>query len=145
MADEPTAGQRENMALTQRALQLYVGRDIEGLLELYDPDVIVTAPDFMNAGPFRGHDGVMEWISRWNEAWDTFDFDVKAIEPVGERHVVVSILVRGRGAGSGVEVEQMSYWVAEARNRLGTYLEAMVSEERAFELARRREADAGKR
>jgi ketosteroid isomerase-like protein len=142
MAAEPTAAQREHMALAQRALQLYVGRDIEGLLALYHPEVVVTAPDFMNAGPFHGHDGYMEWISRWNEAWDTFDFDVKAIDPVGEHHVVMSILVTGRGAGSGVEVEQMSYWVAEVRDMLGTYLEVVLSEERAFELARLREAAA---
>ena len=118
MAGEATAGQRENMSLAQRALQLYVGRDIEGLLALYHSDVVVTAPDFMNAGPFHGHEGYMEWISRWNEAWDDFDFDLRAIEPVGERHVVLSILVSGRGAGSGVEVEQMSYWVAEIRDKL---------------------------
>jgi ketosteroid isomerase-like protein len=145
MADEPTPFQRENMSLAQRALQLYVGRDIEGLLALYHPDVVVTAPDFMNAGPFHGHEGYMEWISRWNEAWDDFDFDLRAIEPVGERHVVLSILVSGRGAGSGVEVEQMSYWVAEIRDKLGTYLEVLLTEDWAFELARRREADSGKR
>ena len=141
MPEEPTAAQRENVALVQRALQLYVGRDIEGLLELYDPEVVVTATDFMNAGPFRGHEGYMEWISRWNEAWETFDFDIKAIEPVGEHHVVLSILISGRGAGSGVAVEQMSYWVAEVRNRLGTYLEVLLSEERALDLARRRESE----
>jgi ketosteroid isomerase-like protein len=143
MAGEPTASQREHMALAQRALQLYVGRDIEGLLALYHSEVVVTAPDFMNAGPFHGHAGYMEWISRWNEAWETFDFDVKTIDPVGEHHVVMSILVTGRGAGSGVEVEQMSYWVVEIRNMLGTYLEVILSEERAFELARRREAESG--
>ena len=108
MADEPTARQRENMSLAQRALQLYVGRDIEGLLALYHSDVVVTAPDFMNAGPFHGHEGYMEWISRWNEAWDDFDFDLRAIEPVGERHVVLSIpgqrAGRGQRGGGGADV-----------------------------------------
>jgi len=128
------------MALAQRALQLYIGRDIEGLLALYHPDVVVTAPDFMNAGPFHGHEGYMEWVSRWNAVWETYDFDVKAIDAVGEHHVVLSVLVSGRGAGSGVEVKQMSYWVAEIRNKLGTYLEVILFEEKAFELAHRREA-----
>lgn len=141
MAD-PTARQRENMDLAQRALQLYVGRDIEGLLALYHPEVVVAAPDFMDAGPLRGHGGFMEWISRWNEAWETFDFDVRAIDPVGENHVVLSILVSGRGAAGGAEVEQMSYWVAEIRNKLGTYLEVVLTEEDAFDLARRREAES---
>jgi ketosteroid isomerase-like protein len=140
VADEPTAAQRERISRVQRAFQLYIGRDIEGLLALYHPDVIVTAPDFMNAGPFHGHDGYMEWLSRWNEAWETFDFDIQAIDAVGDRHVVASVLVSGRGAGSGVEVEQMSYWVADIRNLLGVYLEVLVSRDAAFDLARRREA-----
>jgi ketosteroid isomerase-like protein len=139
---EPTARQRENMALAQRGLQLYVGRDIEGLLALWHADMVVTAPEFMNAGPFRGHDGYMEWISRWNEAWESFDFDVRRIDPVGDNHVVMSILVTGRGAGSGVEVEQMSFWVVEIRDKLGRYLEVLLSEDEAFDLARRREAES---
>lgn len=139
---EPSARQRENMALAQRGLQLYVGRDIEGLLALWHPDMVVTAPEFMNAGPFHGHDGYMEWISRWNEAWESFDFDVKRIDPVGEDHVVMSILVTGRGAGSGVEVEQMSYWVVEIRDKLGRYLEVLLDEGEAFDLARRRESES---
>jgi ketosteroid isomerase-like protein len=129
----------ERVELTRRAFQLYVGGDIEGLLELYSPDVEVTAPDFMNAGPFHGHGGYMEWLRRWNEAWDTFDFDVHAIEPVGERQVVASVLVSGRGAGSGAEVRQMSYWVGEVREGLATYVEVKADREAAFELARRRE------
>jgi ketosteroid isomerase-like protein len=131
----------DRVALTRRAFQLYVGGDIEGLLALYSPDVEVTAPDFMNAGPFRGHEGYMEWLRRWNEAWDRFDFDVRAIEPVGERHVVASVIVSGRGAGSGVEVEQMSYWVGDIPGDRIAYLEVLVDEERAFDLARRREAE----
>jgi ketosteroid isomerase-like protein len=132
----------DRVALTRRAFQLYVGGDIEGLLELYSPDVVVTAPDFMNAGPFRGHDGYMKWLRRWNEAWETFDFDVRAVEPVGERHVVASVLVTGRGRGSGVQVEQMSYWVGEVRGGRCAYLEVLADEDRGFELARRREAES---
>jgi ketosteroid isomerase-like protein len=132
----------ERVEITRRAFQLYVGGDIEGLLALYSPEVEVTAPDFMNAGPFRGHDGYMEWLRRWNEAWDRFDFDVRSVDEVGERHVVASVLVTGRGRGSGVEVRQMSYWVGEVRDGLGTYLEVLTDEARAWDLARRRESSS---
>lgn len=139
MPDELTATQRRNVALARRGFQLYVGGDIEGLLELYDPEVVVTAPQFMNAGPFHGHDGFMEWLRIWNEAWDTFDFDVRSVDPVGERHVVARVLVSGRGAGSGIRVEQMAYWLVEVRNGLATYVEVLVDPDEAFEQARRRE------
>jgi ketosteroid isomerase-like protein len=130
----------ERVDLTRRAFQLYVGGDIEGLLELYSPDVVVTAPDFMNAGPFRGHEGYMKWLRRWNEAWDEFDFDVREVEPVGDRHVVAAVLVSGRGAGSGVEVRQMSYWVGEVRQGRIAYLEVKTDPDRAYAVARDRES-----
>ena len=142
MPDELTPTQRRNVALARRGFQLYVGGDIEGLLELYDPEVVVTAPQFMNAGPFHGHDGFMEWLRTWNEAWDTFDLDVRSVDPVGERHVVASVLVSGRGAGSGIRVEQMAYWLLEVRNGLAKYVEVLVDADEALEQARRREGSS---
>ena len=136
---ERTPSERERVKLFRRGFQLYVGGDIEGMLELYDDEVQVTAPEWMNAGPFHGHAGYMNWLRRWNEAWDTFDFDIRSIEPVGERHVVAEVFITGRGAGSGVEVANTSGWVAEIRNGLGTYIEVTLSVQTALEIARRRE------
>jgi ketosteroid isomerase-like protein len=139
VSDELTAAEHERVELVRRGFQLYVGGDIEGLLELYDREVEVTAPEWMNAGPFHGHEGYMRWLRRWNEAWESFDFDVRSIEPVGERHVVAEVLISGRGAGSGVEVSTTSGWVAEVRNGRATYLEVTMSVDGARDVARRRE------
>jgi ketosteroid isomerase-like protein len=136
---ELTPSEAERVRLVRRGFQLYVGGDIEGMLELYDDGVEVTAGEWMNAGPFHGHAGFMEWLRRWNEAWDTFDFDIRSIEPVGERHVVAEVFISGRGAGSGIEVGNTSGWVAEVRNGLGRYVEVTASVEKALEIARRRE------
>jgi ketosteroid isomerase-like protein len=129
----------DRVALTKRGFQLYAGGDVEGLLEMYSPDVVVTAPDFMNAGPFRGHAGLMEWMRRWNEAWESLELDVREVEPIGERHVVATVLTSGHGRGSGVPVQRLAYWVIELRNRLATYVEVLASRDGALELARRRE------
>ena len=139
MAGELTPTQREHIAMVQRAFQLWVGRDIEGVLEMYAPDVVVTAPDFMNAGPFHGHEGFMEWTSRWNEAWGSFDFDVQDVDAVGERHVVATVMVTGEGRESGVPVKRLACWVAEIRNKQGVYIEVVGSPERALRIARERE------
>jgi hypothetical protein len=42
-----------------------------------------------------------------------------------------------------VEVEQMSYWLAEVRDGVGVYLEVMSDRDRAFGAATRRETDPG--
>jgi ketosteroid isomerase-like protein len=141
MADRPTGVQREHAAILQRAFQFWVGRDIEGLLDLYSPDVIVTARDFMKAGPFQGHAGFMELLSLWNETWGAFDFDVQEIEPVGQRHVVATVMVTGGGRAGNGDVKRLSCWVAEIRTGLVAYLEAVNSPERAREIARSREAE----
>ena len=60
------------------------------LLELYHPEVEITGRDWMNAGPFHGHEGFMEWSRLWFEAWEDFEYDVESVVPVGERHVVAA-------------------------------------------------------
>jgi hypothetical protein len=135
MEGEPTAAQRENAALVQRAFQLYVGRDVEGVLELYDPDVEVIAEDFLDEGPFHGHSGFMEWSSQWNAK---YDFDLQRVTPVGARHVAAELVVsepRGPQAGR----ERPAGWVAEVRQRLIVHHELVALPEYAFDIARRRE------
>src|SRR5688500_18818362 len=101
----PTAEQQRAVELVRPGFELYMAGDIEGVLELYDPEAVVTAPDFMNPGPFHGHSGYLEWMERWNEAWESLEFEVGEIVPAGERHIVADVLVRGRGSTSGVQVE----------------------------------------
>lgn len=135
MEGKPTAAQRENAALVQRAFQLYVGRDVEGVLELYDPDVEVVAGDFLDAGPFHGHAGFMEWSSMWNAA---FDFDLRTVTPVGERHVAAELRVREpRGPHGGRE--RPAGWAVEVRRHLIVHHELVALPEYALEIARRRE------
>jgi len=132
---EPTAAQRENTALVQRAFQLHVGRDVEGVLALYDPDVEVIAGDFLDEGPFHGHSGFMEWSSKWNAK---FDFDLRTATPVGARHVAAELVVsepRGPQAGRN----RPAGWLVEIRRRLIVHHELVALPEYAFETARRRE------
>ena len=129
----------ERVALFRRAFELYAEGQVEEMLELYDPEVEVTAPEWMNAGPFQGHEGYLEWTRRFNEAWGTLEFEVRQVEAVGDRHVVGEVLTRGRGSGSGVEVEHAAGWVVEFRDGRGIYIEVTLSVDSAFELARRRE------
>jgi ketosteroid isomerase-like protein len=135
----PTAEQQRAVDLIRRGFDLYAAGDVEGVLELYDPEVVVTAPEFMNPGPFHGHAGYLEWADRWNEAWESLEFEVGEIVPAGERHVVADVLVRGRGSSSGVPAELRAAWMFEMREGRALYLEVLTTREAALELARRRE------
>jgi ketosteroid isomerase-like protein len=142
VASEPTAEQLRDAENFRRGFDLYLSGNIDELLELYDPAVVVTAPEFMNAGPFHGHTGYIEWVQRWNEAWETLEFRVGDVEPVGGRHIVADVHTTGRGRSSGVEVEVVAWWMVEMRDGRAVYLEVLTSREGAVDLVRQRESDA---
>jgi ketosteroid isomerase-like protein len=123
-------------------MEAYNAGDIETVLSVFADDIEIYAPqDFLNAGTFHGHDGFLRWVSAWNEAWESFEIDVDAIEPVGQRHVVAEVHQRARGRGSGIDIDQRVAYVYELRDDgkcsfQGIYPEA----EQAYAVAREREA-----
>ena len=130
--------------LIERGWQAYNSGDVASLLAIFSPDIVSYAPATMaNAGTFHGHDGFIEWIRSWNEAWDSFSAQLLEVETVGERHLVTLMNQRrGTGRGSGVEVEMRSGWVYETREGLCVYLAIHPSLEEARADAERREAES---
>jgi ketosteroid isomerase-like protein len=112
---EASSGQR-NVELAREGMHAYNRGDFEAVLELFSPDIEVYAPpSFMNSGRFHGHEGFMEWIAHWNDAWESFEIEVRGVEPIGDRFVVLEAHQAGRGRGSGVPVEQDVIYVYEMR------------------------------
>jgi len=53
---------------------------------------------------------------RWLEAWDTFVGEAEEVESApAEDRAFVALRFRGRGKGSGIEIEDRLFWVAEVR------------------------------
>ncbi len=78
------------------------------------------------ATPIRGWDELVRWHERWFDAWD--ELQAHAEEVVRhEETVLTSVSVRARGAGSGADVQQAFFHVAEVRDqrieRLREYLD----------------------
>lgn len=129
----------ERERLFREAMDAYVAGDLNRVLDLHHPDIEVTAPDWMNAGTFHGHEGFREWSQAWYEAWEAWTYDLKEVRSVGERHVVARVLVKGRGRGSSVEVEREVGYVVEVEDGVATYLEVTADEESALAVAHERE------
>jgi len=110
-------------ALVRRGWDAYGRGEIDGVLAIFDPELVVhTEPPMANAGTYHGRQGFLTWIGQWNDAWDSFTASVLAIEPVGERHVLSHIRQTGIGRGSGIEVAMESGWVFDVRDGLCVYL-----------------------
>jgi ketosteroid isomerase-like protein len=108
------SSQQRNVELAREGIEAYNRGDYAVVLEMFSPEVEVYAPpSFMNSGRFHGHEGFMEWISHWNEAWESFEIEVTGIEPIGDSFVVLEAHQAGRGRGSGVPVEQDVIYIYE--------------------------------
>jgi ketosteroid isomerase-like protein len=136
-----TSRQQRNVDLARQGMEAYNRGDLDEVLELFSPEVqIYTPPDFMNAGAFHGHEGFLNWISQWNEAWESFDIRVDRVEPVGHRFVLLDAHQVGRGRESGISVELDVTYLYEIIDGLCVYLAMYPDRERALADIRRREA-----
>ncbi len=109
-------------------------------LSYYAEDMETTAPDWMNAGDFKGHEGFIEWATNWNEAWESWKQELLEVRAVGERHVVARVHVTAVGKGSGLRLDQEVGHLVEVNDEgFCSYLEITADMERATEIAYERE------
>jgi ketosteroid isomerase-like protein len=100
---------QENVELVRAAIDSINRRDIDQALEAAHQDF---EADWSNSigplgGVYRGRDQVQGLLEAFLEAWEEFRWDTKEIITVDEARVLVVNRVRGRGRGSGVEVDAM--------------------------------------
>jgi ketosteroid isomerase-like protein len=89
----------------RRAYADFSRGDLDAVLKLIDPGVeLRDRPESPDASVYHGHDGVRESLARSVEMFETLDFIPERFVEQGD-HMVVTIMMRGRGRGSGVPVE----------------------------------------
>jgi ketosteroid isomerase-like protein len=134
--------QQESVSHARSMLEAFQRGDVEALLELLDPEVeVYSPPQLANGGRFHGREGYLRWSTEWFEAWDEFEVEATAIEPVGEHHVLTSVQQRGRGKGSGVVVEMEACYMGEVHDGLATRFHLYQTREEALEAARAVESE----
>jgi ketosteroid isomerase-like protein len=107
---------QENVEIVRAVFDAYFRNDMESVLRLIDPEIVVTQrPELPDAMTRHGHDGVIEAIRAWPNQWD--DFRVEVVQIVdADDHVAVRTHQHGRGKGSGIEVEDEIWFVFAFRN-----------------------------
>jgi ketosteroid isomerase-like protein len=111
------------------------GGDLDTILDGWHPDGVYRAALTQavegDAGAYRGHDGLRRWWNDVHESWEDISVDILEMEAAGDS-VHVEFVVRGRGIGSGIALEQKQFQVFELRD--GKVIEAQdyVSREEAL-------------
>jgi ketosteroid isomerase-like protein len=91
-------------------------RDLAGLISLTDPEVEWRSAFVVggSGGLYRGHDGLREYVSDMNDAWDIVRLEVD--HEIAVRSVVVFVgRIHYRGKTSGVEAESESGYMLKFR------------------------------
>ena len=130
------AAMSENSKVVQAVGAAYFRGDQRAMLELVDPDVVVTQfPDQPDARPYHGHEGMLRAISSWLETWDDYSIEARDSKEFGD-NVFVALHQRGRGKASGVELEADVFFVYTVRDGKIVRWQMFPSEKDALEAAR---------
>jgi ketosteroid isomerase-like protein len=98
---------QENVEVMRAVFAAWNAGDMDGLRELYDPDVIVRAPEgWPEPGPFVGREAVMRQWEQQREVWDADSLEaISDFIDAGDRVVVRFIWhAAGRGPEAGIEL-----------------------------------------
>ena len=116
--------------------------DMESVLRRVDPEIVIRQrPEMPDAMTRHGHAGVMDAIAVWPEQWDEFRLEIVQIVDVDER-VVVRTHQRGRGKGSGVDVDDQIWFVFGFRSGKVAEWQMFGAEREALEAVGLSEQDA---
>ena len=122
---------RENVEVVRRAYEAFNRRDIAALSTLVDPEV-----DFRSTvESHRGLEGVADFVRSADETLDDFTAIPTEIIDAGEQ-VVVVVHERGRGKGSGIEVDHRFAHVWTIRDGRAVAFHAFTTRTEALEAVR---------
>ena len=117
---------QENVEIVQRMYEAFHGGDAEGALAHFDPNVAVDASDRVDGEVGRGRNDLVRIISSWLGAFEAWREEIEEIRDLGDRVYVVA-MQRGRGKGSGLDIETRYAVLYEVRggkiSRMTLYVE----------------------
>jgi ketosteroid isomerase-like protein len=129
---------QENVEAFRRGLDAGNRGDVEGLLEVLDPDVAwhsaLHALLGGEATVYRGHAGVREMIEDLYGSFDEIQIEVSEIRDLGD-HLVAVGRTRARGGASGADVETPIAFVSQFKDGKAISVRGYLDPEEALEAA----------
>lgn len=99
--------------IAEEAIARLSVRDIDGFLAFVDPEVeFVPLLAGVEAGVYRGHEGVRRWFGDVEDAWKGYRPSVRGVEETTDSVAVIELVIRLRGRASAVELEANVFGVS---------------------------------
>jgi ketosteroid isomerase-like protein len=132
---------QENVELLRRGIEAFNRADASVAMELVTPDVewgtTGTFPGL--EGVYRGPEALPNWMATIRSAWEWFEVGIDEVVHDEGNMLVVAELLRGRGRGSGAEVEMRVFSVYSFREGKVRRRQAFTDRDEALEAAGVRE------
>ena len=120
-------------------LDAYRSADLEWLLEHTDPDVEITQiRELPDSRTYRGCEGFIDALLDWPRQWENFTVEPQRIFAVGDDHLVLATINRGRPASMDIEVEAEIVFLMRWRGQHLTNWNMFMTVDEAVALAQTR-------
>ena len=123
---------QENVEIVRRMHDAFARGDVEASLACFDSEIEFSTAAGPDTATYHGIDGVRQATRKWVGAWDDFHIELEGLTDLGE-HVLARICERGRGKGSGVEVERELFQLFTFRDDRIARLRMYQDEKEALE------------
>lgn len=127
------SGRERNVQLLLDGLDAWSRGDLGDSLEKMHPDVewhvAFRLPDLpLGKDTYRGREEVRALWAQFRSAWDELTIHVEEFLHVDDERVVARARFRGRGAGSGAEVDRVVFYAFRIRDEQLAYCRAFDDE-----------------
>jgi ketosteroid isomerase-like protein len=99
------------MDVVRRLFAAFDAQDWERALGLFDPEVEWSPVE----GSYRGPEGVVAAMADWIEPWEEHEVEAEEFVEASD-HVLAVVHLTGRGAASGMEIDQRFFQVYDVRD-----------------------------
>src|SRR5204862_5150578 len=126
---------QQPVEIVRECYEAYNRRDVAALQALCDEQCTMQTviEGQAEAEPFRGHDGIREWIENENDVWESLRMDEIELRAVGDDRVQTFAVALLRGRESGIDLRIPVWSVIELRGTKVLRLRSFPDEARADE------------
>jgi ketosteroid isomerase-like protein len=112
----------ENAEVLRRTVEAAGRKDYQAVLADLDPEVEIDDTDIPES---TGKDSFLEWLARWDQAWESWRLEDVAVRAAGDDRAIALFRIVATGKGSGIELSRLDALVASFRGgkvvKLGYY------------------------
>jgi ketosteroid isomerase-like protein len=115
----------EGLDTVRRLLDAWTRGDVAGAGALADPDVVWDITHYRDwpESEYRGFESVGRFLVEWVGMWDGYQSGVDEVLVAPDGRILVLLWQRGKGHGSGLEMDMKWAQIYTVRDRLVTRIE----------------------